>query len=69
MMIFDKFSIYFLVPRNAFPSRMRKPNKSDPVALYQYYRSEWNHFRKQIPGENSHYDLRWNVRQRLMYND
>ncbi|SPP79397.1 uncharacterized protein LOC117582227 [Drosophila guanche] len=26
---------------------------TDPVALYQYYQNEWDHFRKQIPGKKN----------------
>lgn len=58
--------LYFLVPRSTSLGRARKPNKSDPVALYQYYKNEWDYFRKQIPGETNHSRLRWHVRQRFL---
>lgn len=62
---FDLLNIFFLVPRSASQGRSHKPN-SDPVALYQYYKKEWEHFRQQIPGETMHHRLRWNVRQRML---
>ncbi|XP_013104524.2 uncharacterized protein LOC106085051 isoform X2 [Stomoxys calcitrans] len=53
-----------LIPRSG--SRPRKPTNSDPVALYQYYKNEWDYFRRYIPGETNHNRLRWHVRQRFL---
>ncbi|XP_073820592.1 hyls1 centriolar and ciliogenesis associated [Musca autumnalis] len=55
-----------LIPRSSSHGRSRKPNNADPVALYQYYKNEWDHFRKHIPGETNHNRLRWHVRQRFL---
>ncbi|XP_022214674.2 uncharacterized protein LOC111069092 [Drosophila obscura] len=35
---------------------------TDPVALYQYYQNEWDHFRKQIPGRGAQKNSRCGVR-------
>ncbi|KAL9708448.1 hypothetical protein quinque_011966 [Culex quinquefasciatus] len=40
--------------------------KNDPVSLYHAYQKEWTKFKKQLPGENSHSDLRWQVRTKLL---
>ncbi|GAB6020899.1 Hydrolethalus syndrome 1 [Chamberlinius hualienensis] len=37
--------------------------KSDPVALFHYYKREWANCN--IPGEKEHKELRWNIRQAL----
>uniref|UniRef100_A0A1B0FPN5 Uncharacterized protein n=1 Tax=Glossina morsitans morsitans TaxID=37546 RepID=A0A1B0FPN5_GLOMM len=39
--------------RSSSTTRLRKLANADPVALYQYYKNEWNYFRQQIPGETS----------------
>ncbi|XP_011191914.2 uncharacterized protein LOC105218190 [Zeugodacus cucurbitae] len=59
-------SLGVLIPRQCTATRRRRPLSKDPVALYHYYQSEWNHFREQIPGESSHAELRWMIRERLM---
>ncbi|XP_036344789.1 uncharacterized protein LOC118754026 [Rhagoletis pomonella] len=59
-------SVGVIIPRHCTTTRRRRPLSTDPVALYHYYQSEWNHFREQIPGESSHADLRWLIRARLM---
>uniref|UniRef100_A0A224XHS2 Centriolar and ciliogenesis-associated protein HYLS1 C-terminal domain-containing protein n=1 Tax=Panstrongylus lignarius TaxID=156445 RepID=A0A224XHS2_9HEMI len=41
-----------------------KPPKADPVALYHYYKSLWS--QHNLPGENSHENLRWRIRHRMM---
>lgn len=41
-----------------------KPPKADPVALYHYYKSLWS--QHNLPGENSHEELRWRIRHRMM---
>ncbi|XP_019893794.1 uncharacterized protein LOC109613436 [Musca domestica] len=55
-----------LIRRSSSQGRARKPNNADPVALYQYYKNEWDYFRKHIPGETNHNRLRWHVRQRFL---
>uniref|UniRef100_A0A1Q3EWJ0 Centriolar and ciliogenesis-associated protein HYLS1 C-terminal domain-containing protein n=1 Tax=Culex tarsalis TaxID=7177 RepID=A0A1Q3EWJ0_CULTA len=40
--------------------------KNDPVSLYHAYQKEWTKFKNQLPGENSHSDLRWQVRTKLL---
>lgn len=41
--------------------------KTDPVALYHYYKKEWtNH---NIPGERDHRELRWNIRTMMSLKD
>ncbi|TDG45103.1 hypothetical protein AWZ03_008441 [Drosophila navojoa] len=49
---------------NQDKNKLKHP-RNDPVALYHYYQNEWLHFRDQIPGEKSHTDLRWEMRQKL----
>lgn len=39
-------------------------HKSDPVALYHYYQSEWK--KTKIPGQDNRDDLRWAVRERML---
>nr|CAH7724758.1 unnamed protein product [Callosobruchus chinensis] len=46
-------------------TKTKQVNKRDPVALYQYYQSEWNKNRLKIPGQDDHSDLRWAVREKL----
>ncbi|OQV18474.1 hypothetical protein BV898_07483 [Hypsibius exemplaris] len=41
--------------------------KSDPVSLYTQYQVYWKE--NQIPGENPHRELRWNIRATLMQKD
>ncbi|XP_073989216.1 hyls1 centriolar and ciliogenesis associated isoform X2 [Rhodnius prolixus] len=41
-----------------------KPPKADPVALYHYYKSLWS--QHNLPGENSHEELRWRIRHKMM---
>lgn len=43
----------------------QKPPHGDPVALYQYYKKEWEKFKPCFPGENSWTDLRWEIRNKL----
>ncbi|KAL5280363.1 hypothetical protein ACFFRR_004383 [Megaselia abdita] len=47
------------------PKKPQKPVHSDPVALYQYYKKEWEKFKPCFPGENSWTDLRWEIRNKL----
>lgn len=51
----------FVVIRPRIPV---KPCRSDPVALYHQYQAEWK--RRNIPGESSHSDLRWMIRERML---
>ncbi|XP_050310482.1 uncharacterized protein LOC126746327 isoform X1 [Anthonomus grandis grandis] len=39
-------------------------NKTDPVALYHYYQSQWK--RAKIPGQESRDDLRWAIREKML---
>lgn len=39
--------------------------KHDPVALYHYYRSVWDKYKPNLPGQNNWADLRWTIRQKL----
>ncbi|XP_053695368.1 uncharacterized protein LOC128742900 [Sabethes cyaneus] len=50
-------------PRSTSATRNRK---NDPVSLYHAYQKEWARFRNQLPGENSHSDLRWQVRTKML---
>ncbi|XP_058454214.1 uncharacterized protein LOC131432130 [Malaya genurostris] len=43
-----------------------KRSKNDPVSLYHAYQKEWTKFKNQLPGENSHSDLRWQIRTKLL---
>lgn len=45
------------------PGMSKSSNKCDPVALYQYYKSQWS--KRPLPGEDPRNDLRWAVRTRL----
>lgn len=47
------------------PNKPQKPAHGDPVALYQYYKKEWEKFKPCFPGENSWTDLRWEIRNKL----
>ncbi|CAD7079453.1 unnamed protein product [Hermetia illucens] len=42
------------------------PRTKDPVQLYQFYQREWERFKPQLPGENDHSELRWQIRHKLM---
>ncbi|XP_017775388.1 PREDICTED: uncharacterized protein LOC108561822 [Nicrophorus vespilloides] len=55
-----------LRPKSSFirPKLVTKVHKNDPVALYQKYQTEWKKLK--IPGESSHSDLRWAIREQLM---
>lgn len=46
---------------------VKKPiKKSDPVALYQAYQSDWQKFKNQMPGQTNRNSLRWNIREKMM---
>lgn len=55
-----KSKVTFIRPAIARPTI----NKSDPVALYHYYQSEWK--RSKIPGQDNRDDLRWAIRERML---
>ncbi|XP_055387322.1 uncharacterized protein LOC129615923 [Condylostylus longicornis] len=40
--------------------------ENDPVELYQYYKREWERFKKNFPGENSHSELRSSIKRKLL---
>ncbi|XP_015906212.1 uncharacterized protein [Parasteatoda tepidariorum] len=41
-----------------------RKKKSDPVAMYNYYKKFWDNFKP--PGEKSHQKLRWAVRDKML---
>ncbi|XP_071963024.1 centriolar and ciliogenesis-associated protein HYLS1-like isoform X2 [Antedon mediterranea] len=57
----------FIRPSSAQCHYRRNNVKTDPVSRHQMYQSEW-HSRK-VPGEKNRKDLRWNIRERMMYKD
>ena len=42
-------------------------HKSDPVARYQKYSNSWKS--QKAPGERAHSNLRWSVREHMLYHD
>jgi len=49
------------------PAQAQNYLKTDPVALYHYYKRQWaNH---NIPGERDHKQLRWNIRTMMASRD
>ncbi|XP_062710718.1 uncharacterized protein LOC109429910 [Aedes albopictus] len=50
-------------PRSTSANSFRK---NDPVSLYHAYQKEWTRFKNQLPGENDHSDLRWQIRTKLL---
>lgn len=44
-----------------------RTGRSDPVSLYHYYQTLWA--QKKCPGEDSHADLRWVIREKMMGQD
>ncbi|XP_033636363.1 hydrolethalus syndrome protein 1 homolog isoform X1 [Asterias rubens] len=56
----------FIRPDSAQP-RTKHDKKTDPVSRHQMYRAEWNSHR--APGEKNRNDLRWNIREQMMYKD
>lgn len=50
--------------KSKFPTK-RILVKNTPVDLYQKYKSDWEKFKKYIPGENSREDVRKEVRTRV----
>jgi hydrolethalus syndrome protein 1 len=41
--------------------------KTDPVMRYQSYQRCWTSYR--APGEKAHKQLRWGVREKMLYHD
>lgn len=41
--------------------------KSDPVARYQQFRRSWS--QQRVPGEKTHKNLRWNIREQMLSQD
>ncbi|XP_065093328.1 uncharacterized protein Hyls1 [Ochlerotatus camptorhynchus] len=50
-------------PRSTSANSFRK---HDPVSLYHAYQKDWTRFKNQLPGENDHSDLRWQIRTKLL---
>lgn len=50
-------------PRSTSANSFRK---NDPVSLYHAYQKDWNRFKNQLPGENDHSELRWQIRTKLL---
>lgn len=46
------------------PESSKQVNRRDPVALFQYYQSEWK--KQKFPGQEIHTDLRWAIREKLL---
>lgn len=44
-----------------------RTGRSDPVSLYHYYQALWA--QRKCPGEDSHADLRWVIREKMMGQD
>lgn len=51
-------------PMTTHPNDVKK---TDPVSKYQQYRQSWKSQR--APGEKSHKNLRWQVREQMLYHD
>ncbi|XP_022173113.1 uncharacterized protein LOC111035697 [Myzus persicae] len=46
-------------------SQILKRKRMDPVALHQYYQTEWQNHK--VPGEKNHNELRWKIRQTMIH--
>lgn len=49
------------------PDHTKVTRKSDPVARYQQFRQSWS--QQRAPGEKSHSNLRWSVREQMLSQD
>lgn len=49
------------------PDHTKPVRKSDPVARYQQFRRSWS--QQRAPGEKTHKNLRWNVREQMLSQD
>lgn len=56
----------FIRPSSAQP-KLKHDEKTDPVSRHRMYQAAWN--AKKAPGEKTRKDLRWNVREQMMYKD
>ncbi|XP_038075705.1 hydrolethalus syndrome protein 1-like isoform X2 [Patiria miniata] len=56
----------FIRPDSAQP-RTKHDKKTDPVSRHQMYKAEWSNHR--APGEKNRNDLRWSIREQMMYKD
>ena len=41
--------------------------KTDPVNRYQQYAQQWN--KSKVPEEKTHKNLRWSIREQMLYKD
>ncbi|XP_033105446.1 hydrolethalus syndrome protein 1 homolog [Anneissia japonica] len=57
----------FIRPSSVQGNFKRHSRKTDPVTRHKMYQSEWHSFK--APGEKNRKDLRWNIRERMMYKD
>ncbi|XP_022107492.1 hydrolethalus syndrome protein 1-like [Acanthaster planci] len=56
----------FIRPDSAQP-RTKHDMKTDPVSRHQMYKAAWSSHR--APGEKNRNDLRWSIREQMMYKD
>lgn len=49
------------------PIQSRYAQKSDPVSRYQQYQAKWR--KSKVPEEKKHKELRWNIREQMLYKD
>ena len=65
--ILSRTTLSFVVikPKTCIPHERLK--KNDPVSNYQKYKNSWQSQR--APGEKHHKELRWNVKEHMMYHD
>ena len=68
MLFICVFHLYLAVirPMSCEP-HMKNIKKSDPVQRYQKYRQSWDMCR--APGERSHNQLRWDIREQMLHHD
>ena len=45
----------------------RNLKKTDVVNKHKHYRDRWSS--QKAPGEDRHHDLRWSVREQMLYHD
>lgn len=58
------FNFYFFFPGHIKNSNILKRKQMDPVALHQYYQTEWQTHK--VPGEKNHDQLRWKIKQMMI---
>lgn len=54
----------FIRPTQLHP-HTKNLRKCDPVSRYQQFQNGWKH--NKVPGESSHSNTRWNVREQMLY--